>query len=305
MLVILAVVVVVFAAGAVTVLFAGNPLTSPRTGTGSGQQLGGSAAIRAAAAARHQAVAWVTAQVSRNAIVACDPVTCNSLQAAGFPAGSIIQLESSAGDPLGSAVVVATATLRSQIGPRLTSIYAPVVLASFGTGAARVDIRVTAPDGSADYLKQLHTDVQSRISAGSALLGNSHVSLAPAGRQELAAGQVDMRLLITLASLAAQRDIPAVDITGFSDSGPGASPGMPLRMAELASPPGSADGGRSYLNAVLAFVTAQRAPYLATSAGLERLSGGQLVARIEFAAPSPLGLLGSSSSSSQLNGRKS
>jgi hypothetical protein len=304
-LVILAVVVLVFAAGAVTVLFARSPATGPGAGTRSGQEPSGSAAIAAAAAARRQAAAWVTAQVSRNAIVACDPVTCDSLQAAGFPAGSIIQLEPSAGDPLGSAIVIATATLRSQIGPRLTSVYAPVVLASFGTGAARADVRVTAPDGSASYLKQLHADVQSRITTGSALLGNNHVSMAAAGRQQLAAGQVDMRLLITLASLAGQRDIPAVNITGFSDSGPGASPGMPLRVAELASPPGSPDGGRSYLNSVLAFVAAQRAPYLATSAGLERLSGGQLVVRIEFAAPSPLGLFGSSSSSPQVNGRKS
>jgi hypothetical protein len=299
-LVILGVVLLVFAAGAITVLFANNPAGGPGAATRPGQP-GSSSAIAAASAARRQAAAWVTAQVSRNAIVACDPATCDSLQAAGFPAGSIIQLEPSAGDPLGSAVVIATAALRSQIGARLTSVYAPVVLASFGTGAARVDVRVIAPDGSAQYLSELRADVQARITAGAALLSNSHVSMTAAARQQLAFGQVDMRLLITLASLAGQRDIPAVSIAGFSDSGPGASPGLPLRVAELASPPGSADAGRGYLNSVLAFVNAQRAPYLATSASLERLSGGQLGTRIEFAAPSPLGLLGSP----QVNGRKS
>ncbi len=298
------VVVVVFAAGAITVFFARRPGSAGRAGSAS-RPVGGSAAIAAAAAARRQAAAWVTAQVSRNSIVACDPVTCGALQAAGFSAGSLIELEPSAGDPLGSAVVVATATLRSQLGPRLTSVYAPVVLASFGTGSARVDIRVTAADGSAAYLKELHADVQDRITTGTALLANGHVSMSATARQELSAGQVDTRLLITLGSLAAQRDIPSVHIVGFSDSGPGASLGMPLREAELASPSGSPNGGRTYLKSVLAFTAAQRAPYLATSAGLERLSGGQLVARIEFAAPSPLGLLNAYSGGSKSNGSKS
>jgi hypothetical protein len=302
-LAILVVVVLVFAAGAVTVLITRRPAAAPRAGP-AGQGTGGGG-IAAASAARREAAAWVAAQVSRNAIVACDPVTCDTLQTAGFPAASLIQLEPSAGDPLGSAIVMATATLRSQIGSRLTSVYAPVVLASFGSGAARVDIRVTAPDGSAAYLKSLHSDLQARVAAGTALLGNTHMSFPPAARQQLTTGQVDTRLLITLASLTAQRDVRNVRVVAFSGSGPHASPGMPLRIAELASPQNSADGGRSYLNSVLAFAAAQRAPYLATNAGLERLSGGQLVVRIQFAAPSPLGLLNASSGSSKTNGRKS
>ena len=86
-----------------------------------------------------------------------------------------------------------------------------------------------------------------------------------------------------------------VRIVSFSDGGPGSSDGVPLRAVELASPPlqpGARGGQLGYLTSVLAFVRAQRAPFLASSAALQRISPRQVVVRIEFAAPSPLGLLG-------------
>ena len=79
-----------------------------------------------------------------------------------------------------------------------------------------------------------------------------------------------------------------MSVVAFGDSGPGAGPGVPLRTVELASPPGAKSG---YLTSVLALARAQQAPYLPNSATLARLAGGQEIARIEFAAPSPLGLL--------------
>lgn len=54
---------------------------------------------------------------------------------------------SSTADPLGSDVVVASLAVRNEFGTRLQSVYAPVVIASFGTGAGRIDIRAIAPDG--------------------------------------------------------------------------------------------------------------------------------------------------------------
>ena len=79
-----------------------------------------------------------------------------------------------------------------------------------------------------------------------------------------------------------------MSVVAFGDSGPGASPGVPLRAVELASPPGAKSG---YLPSVIALLRAQQAPYLPNSATLARLAGGQEIARIGFAAPSPLGLL--------------
>jgi hypothetical protein len=255
---------------------AGRPTPAPRTP--------GLAQVQAATTARLQAAAWVGAQVSHSAVVACDPAMCAALQARGFPAGNLMTISPATSDPLGSTVIVATAAVRSQFGSRLETVFAPTVIASFGSGSAQVDVRVYAPGGGQAYLSALRADLQTRQNLGRELLRNSRVSAAPAARADLAAGQVDTRLLATIATLAGQG---RVSVVAFSDSGPGANPSAPLRAAELGSPPGASGG---YLPAVLALLRAQQAPYLATSLSLARVDGGEVV-RIEFAAPSPLGLM--------------
>jgi hypothetical protein len=281
----LVVAVVVFAAGGLTVALLRN--TGPKSAAGNGGATSGPGLgpVQAAATARQQAATWVAAQVSHSAVVSCDPAMCAVLQAKGFPTGDLMTLGPAASDPLGSAVIVATAAIRSEFGGRLTSVYAPTVLATFGSGSAQIEIRAYAAGGAAAYLAALRADELSRRSDGSQLLHNSRVSAAPAARRQLAAGQVDSRLLITIATLAGQG---RVSILAFGDSGHGASPGVPLRLAELATPPGAKSG---YLQSVVASLRVQQQPYLANSVTLVRLANGQKVVRIEFAAPSPLGLL--------------
>ncbi len=182
--------------------------------------------------------------------------------------------------------MVATAAVRSQLGSRLTSEYAPETLASFGSGDARVEVMVTAADGAAAYRSALAADASARRATGRQLLANSHIEAAPAARSVLAGGRADARLLITLAALAHQGQVRIVAFTGGS---PGASPGIPLRAAELASPAGT--DASAYLRSAVAFLRAQRAPYLASDMTVTRLAGGRQVLRVGFAAPSPLGLL--------------
>jgi hypothetical protein len=281
----LVVVLVVFAAGGLTVALLRNTGSGRAARGGNASGTPGLAQVQAAATARQQAAAWVTAQVSHSAMVSCDPAMCATLEARGFPSGDLLTLGPAASDPLGSAVIVSTAAVRSEIGSRLTSVYAPTVIASFGSGSARVDVRVYAAGGAAAYLAALRADQAVRQHLGSVLLHNSRVSATPAARAQLAAGQVDTRLLAIIATLSAQGP---VSIVAFGDAGPGASAGMPLRAVELASPPGAK---AAYLSSVLALLRAQQAPYLANSATLARLADGRQIARIQFAAPSPLGLL--------------
>jgi hypothetical protein len=234
-------------------------------------------AAAAAAEVRAQTAAWVAHQVGTGVILGCDPAMCSALVAQGVAAGNLLVLGPGAGDPLGSAIVLATPAVRATFGSRLASVYAPEILASFGTGAARIEVRVVAPDGSAAYLRALAADRLARRLAAAQLVRNPRVSLTASARAELAAGRVDARLLLTLATLAASEPL---HITGFSGAGPGASPGLPLRSAELTTPAGTAARA-------LAFIRAQRPPYLAAHAALA--PAGAL--SIEFAAPSPLGLL--------------
>jgi hypothetical protein len=227
----------------------------------------------------------VAAQVSHTAVVSCDPAMCAALQAKGFPAGDLMTLGPGTNNPLGSAVIVATAAVRSLFGSRLTSVYAPTDIASFGSGAAQISIRVYAAGGAPQYLAALKADEQSRISVGRQLLRNARVSATPAARQQLVTGQVDSRLLITIATLSGQGP---VSIAAFGDAGPGASAGAPLREAELVAPANAKSG---YLHSTISLLQAQQQPYLANSVTLVQLANGQQAVRIEFAAPSPLGLL--------------
>ena len=242
------------------------------------------ASLQAAATTRAAAARWIAAQVSPAAIVACDPAMCAALQASGVPAGRLLVLGTSAGDPLGSSLVVATPALRSQFGARLASVYAPVVIASFGTGAARIDIRAVAADGTAAYDSALAADRSARIAAGRQLIDNRHITTSPAARALLQAGQVDPRLLTMLAALAAQQPLR---ILAFGDSSPGASAAVPLRSVQIA-PASAAAHAVVRLRAMLSFLQAQQVPYLPTRAVLV----GQSALSVEYAAPSPLGLLG-------------
>jgi hypothetical protein len=206
---------------------------------------------------------------------------CSVLVAHGIPAANLLVLGPGAGDPLGSEVVVATPAVRAMFGSRLATVYAPQTLASFGAGAAQIDVRVVAPNGAAAYRTALAADLRSRRGAGLQLLASAQVSAAAQAREQLAAGQVDSRLLIVLAALA--HSAP-VQIASFADAGPGASSGTPLRTVQLTAPPSDAQ-------AMLAFVRAQRPPYLALHSSLSGGAGGPQTLTVQFAAPGPLGLL--------------
>jgi hypothetical protein len=229
------------------------------------------------AATRNQAAAWVAQQVNTAAIVSCDPVMCRALKAHGVPTPDLHTLGPSAATPLGS-VVVATAAIRNQLGSSLTSVYAPTVLASFGSGNARIEVRVIAPHGAAAYLSQFRADQQLRKTAGAALL--SLPGLAPSAWRQLATGQVDSRLIVLLSYLTTQSRL---DILAFGDSGPGATAGMPLRSATLT-------GSMANLRSILAYVGTHETPtYRPAHTQIMRRDGrSELV--IEFLAPGPLEL---------------
>ncbi len=253
------------------------------------QRSGQEAADLAAAAVRRAAARWVARHVSRGAIVACDPAMCSVLGAGGLPAGNMLVLRQGAPDPLGSDVVVATAALRDQFGSRLGGVYAPTVIASFGSASARIDVRAVAPDGAAAYRSALAADLLARRADGAQLLLNTRISVSARARRQLARGEPDSRLLITLAALASLHPLYVI---GFDDSAYGASPGTPLRSVNLAaSGRTAATGAAESAGQILAFLRAQRAPFLPAHVQLARSASGQQIVRVEFAAPNPLGLL--------------
>ncbi len=241
-------------------------------------------AIQAAEADRQQAARWIAREVASNIVVGCDLQMCNQLQKSGFPAARLMQLQPTSPDPLGAQLVVATPVIRNQFGTRLASVYAPLVVASFGSGAERVDVRYIAPDGSKAFEAQLVTDRKNRIAAGEQLLANNHVQASADARKALLAGQVDPRLLVTLGTLAG---LMPIQLVAFDDPSPGASSDVPLRGAEL----GAATSAS--LPAMVAFLRAQQDQYAPAVASIIQIANGQHVVTVRYAAPGPMGLEGS------------
>lgn len=285
-IVIAASVLVLFLAGTTGALVTGRRSGAPSAGQ-SGSGTGPSpAALAAAAASRQHTGAWITAQVGRSAIVGCDPVMCQVLARDGFPGSNLLQLGPATPDPLGAAVVVGTAAVRSQFGGKLAGVYAPAVLASFGTGTASVQIRVMAPDGAAAYQRALSADLAARRADARQLLRARGLHVSGLAGAQLAAGLVDSRLLSTLVNLVANYQ---VRVLSFGSPQPGASPAIPLRFMQVVLPARS--GAARVLAGALSILHQQVPPYSPAGILSERTAAGPSLS-IQFAAPSPLGLLG-------------
>jgi hypothetical protein len=231
---------------------------------------------RSASANRALAAAWVAQQVSPGVTVSCDPAMCRRLQADGLPAVRLKPLPPLASSPLGSVLIVSTPVVRSQFGARLAAAYAPLVIAGFGAGAERVDVRVIAPHGAAAFESKLAAEHAFLLSAGAQLLRDRNIQAAPAARAVLLAGGADSRLLATLSVLAA--GMP-VRLMAFDDPQPEASSAVPLRGADIGS--SSAAG----LSAVLAFLHAQQGAYRPTEVGVVRAANGQRLVTVRFGVP--------------------
>ena len=246
------------------------------------------AALSGAAGARAKAARWISREVSRGAMIGCDTVMCGDLSRAGVPSADLLVIKPTAADPLGPDLVVATPSVQSQFGSRLSTEYAPTVLASFGSRQDRVAVRVIAPDGAAAYQLALSRDLAARELMGTQLIGNKQIALPPSAQTELAAGEVDPRLLITLPALAQRH---AVRVLGFYDRAPGASSGVPMSGVLLSGDdPRSGLSAPAYLRWLLSFLHSQQSLYRA-SAIATTSRHGQTVVSVRFARPTPIGLL--------------
>jgi len=298
---------VVFAAGAVTATLTRGGATSAQgrttgtqgsttssqgstsgSATGQGTVSSGSGALAAVAAARAQAAAWVAQQVNPDEVIGCDPMMCGALEAAHVQANRLLVLGPGQPDPLGSEILLDTATLRSQFGARLETVYAPVSLAAFGSGAARIEVRFSAPNGARAYLAELARDVAARKAAGAEMLRNHAIHAFPAARRQLTAGRVDTRLLVTLVTLAHRHP---VDIISFGANQAGASPGVPLRSAEITGAPGPGSTPAVSVLTLRSFLSSQQPPYRPSIVAVTTASR-RTVLRVGYPAPSLLGLLG-------------
>jgi hypothetical protein len=238
---------------------------------------------------RDSAADWVVNQVGRADLISCDQVMCQVLQARGVPADDLVVLKQGEAGPLRSAVVVVTAAVRKVVGKTRLTANVPAAIASFGSGAGRIVIGVVFPRGAAAYAAALRREIADRRTAGSSLLLLGPVTASAVVRQQLQGGQVDSRLLLTLAELASQWPVTIME---FGDRAPGASPGIPFRSADFVltdSKAGPAPAGQVRL--MSDFVRHLGDYFASAHIGAVQLADGLEVVRIEFKAPGRFGLL--------------
>jgi hypothetical protein len=243
-----------------------------------------------AVSATDDAATWVAAQVSGTDTVSCDPSACRALETAGFASSELLVLRrGGTAAALSSSVIVETPAARADLGAAFNARYAPVVLASFGSGPAQIEVRAVEAKGTAAYQRALATDLDARRLATTELLNSPKVTVAGAPRRQLRAMRVDERLLIMISYLTT---LNRVTVVAFGDSGPGAGAKGPLRSAELSI---ERKSGRpatpAQLEQALTTIRQSLKPYQATIAKIITLGDGRDGLELEYAAPTPLGII--------------
>jgi hypothetical protein len=265
---------------------AGLAFNLPQRGASS-EQLAGSHSqeLTAEAAARADAITWILHQVSPAAVVSCDALVCAKLANSGISSSNLLPLGPTSNDPLGSDLVVATATVRNQFGSRL-AVYAPATIASFGTGNARIDIRWVYPGGANTYRAALPAALRVRKGADAQLLTNSNIRLSATAKAQLLSGQIDPWLPDLIVIMAYSHPLYIVD---FASQSPGGGPASLLRWVDLATNVPAAHLTRAaYLGWMRSLIHTQRAEYQPVWVQQVTPRTGQAVLRIGYGAPSPL-----------------
>jgi hypothetical protein len=251
---------------------------APRTGN----HPGSNPPLSTEDAVRNKAVTWIVHQVSRATFVACDSLVCADLSRAGFPNLSTIGPQSN--DPLGVGLVVATAAVRAQFRDRL-AVWAPAIIAAFGSGNARIEIRWEYPGGATGYNAVQQAYARARKAADALLLDNSRFTFSAKAQAALRSGQIDTRLPQLLAYMVRYHPVQVVD---FGDQSPGGGPASLLRSVDLATPDTAAHlTSARFLRWIQEVVHSQRTLYR-PSLRQVTLPTGQTVLRIAYPAPSQL-----------------
>lgn len=277
---------VVIAVASVGVIMAMAGSGSSRASHSSTSASAGRAAT--ATAPEAAAAAWVAGQVSPNTVISCDQAMCTALKAHGYPAKNLrpLSVENALKK---SAVVVVTPAAQQLFGSSLITAWSPSALATFGSGASAVSIRIVAPNGAAAYKQEVQKGQSARAASEEVLTQTKGVTASGAAARDLNSGRVDERLMEAVADAAT---VEPIDIVDFGNVGTGASADIPLRYADLVAS-GSAAGMSEP-----AYVQALRSG-MGSGAGFrpDRTQlltlRGQQVLRVEFLAPSPFNVLNS------------
>jgi hypothetical protein len=191
-------------------------------------------------------------------------------------------------------LVLDTAAVRRGAGTlphrATTALGRSALVARFGSGHGRADLRQVLPVGSDPAEER-----DARAQIGGALVTNTRLRLTPGAWATLAGGAADPRLLTALDSLAAHHD---VDVDSLPRPEPERRAGAPARRAIVTAIDGAAvRRGTPTVRAASRILRAQRPPYRPHIAfGKLR---GRTVLLVGYSAPTPFGLTAPTPSGTQ------
>ncbi len=171
-----------------------------------------------------QAQSWITDNISKDSRLIVDDAMWVDLVTDGFARDNVIWFYKLDTDPAVQAqspngwadsdfIVTTDSMVTSPNAASAGSaIENSVVVASFGEGDQRVDVRRILPEGMDAAQTELDAAAQLRLVSGSELIENSGLDIDAADSDRLGAGQVDERIVISLAQLLGEGD---VKVEGF------------------------------------------------------------------------------------------
>ncbi|GAB1817783.1 hypothetical protein [Herbidospora sp. RD11066] len=240
------------------------------------------AQVDIAAEQREKAAAWVARQVT--GIVGCDAPVCALLEARNVEPTRLLPLRGQE-DVLNADVVVVTPALKALFGDGLTPITAKEPLATIG----EIKVLQVTPQGVGTFTEALERDMRDRREAGRELVAHPRLAATPKATRHLAEGEVDARILMSLAALASSHRLY---IRGFGDGGvdPGSAP---FRSVEIASVDGL-EPTEGSVSGIIRFLEAQQSRFHPIEVNIDRpVDAVSTILRIRYAAPSPAGSLSS------------
>lgn len=170
------------------------------------------------------AAAWAASALPAGSSLIADPTMRNALIAQGFKPLNLIPFNDAAGS-LRSGYLMATGAVRAAAAePAGQLLTRSRSMASFGTGADRVEVRQLLP------ANRLLAGQSSRLLAGTALLANRAVTFDSSLRPVLATGRLDLRAATLIAVLAAHGQ---VQLTALPQDPGEAAAGAPIRLVWL------------------------------------------------------------------------
>lgn len=247
------------------------------------------AGVDAAASARTAAARWIATDVRRGTKMACEKGMCAELRSNGVSASDLVEL---AGDSTGlgdAQLVVSSPGVRKRFGPALDFTTAPDVLGIFGEGETRVEVRQRSTHRRATHDKIKAREQKARQKAGLQLLALPHMHASSNAMHDLADGEVDNRLVYTLARLAHAHTI---DVDSFGGRGPFTGIDIPERSVDIDQIDGSAAiNDNPAMASALWIVRAQHGTYRLSRTRLIASGANGGVLRLSVTAPTPDGLL--------------